>query len=247
MADKEYHRKWREEHREQVLEASRRHEAKRREKRLAENKIRRLNDPKFREAERLAQLKYRQTHPDRVVVSQKKFDENRKEARRQDYVEHREERKAAGKAYYAANIEKESLRSKLKSERRKAAGVCHNCNNPQAFGSISCENHWFGARATQRLGLGKNAIARGQALKQILVDQDYRCAYTGRPLICGSNASIEHKMPVSKRPDLKSDLNNIEWLDVTVNRMKTDMTREEFLETCALIAERAGIVKRIKT
>ena len=35
------------------------------------------------------------------------------------------------------------------------------------------------------------------------------------------------------------------WLDMQVNRMKTDMTRDEFIELCALIAERAGIVKRL--
>lgn len=114
------------------------------------------------------------------------------------------------------------------------------------FGGHTCEVHWFAARATQRLGLGPKTIERGQALKAILESQGRKCAYTGRDLVCGVNASVEHKIPQSRRPDLKADLGNIEWLDLRVNRMKTDMTHDEFVEECALIAERAGLVKRCK-
>ncbi len=147
---------------------------------------------------------------------------------------------------YATMRDKESIRSRLKSEKRKAKGLCHNCSKPQAFGSVSCEEHWFAQRATQRLGLGPKVIERGRSLKAILVSQDFKCAYTGRPLACGENASVEHKVPQSRRPDLKAELSNIEWLDLRVNRMKTDMTREEFIDECVLIAERAGRVKRIE-
>jgi hypothetical protein len=157
-----------------------------------------------------------------------------------------EERRRYQRARYAKNRKAESIRGREKSMRRKARGLCHNCSSPQAFNSVSCEKHWFAARATQRLGLGPDVIGRGQALKAILEAQDYRCAYTGIPLVCGVNASVEHKIPTSKRPDLKGDLSNIEWLDVTVNRMKTDMTHDEFLGMCALIAERAGLVERNK-
>jgi hypothetical protein len=188
---------------------------------------------------------WREANRDKVRGYSRAY-EDRNPKRQTATEEKRAKANEANRSKYAKNLDKQRERSRVKGAARVTAGVCRSCNKPPAFGCQVCEDHWFAARATQRLGLGTNTLERGRALKSILESQGYRCAYTGKDLVCGVNASIEHKVPVSKRPDLKSDLNNIEWLDVTVNRMKTDMTREEFIETCALIAERAGIVKRLK-
>jgi hypothetical protein len=58
------------------------------------------------------------------------------------------------------------------------------------------------------------------------------------------NASVDHVFLVSQKPELLGSLDNVEWVDFQVNRMKTDMTHKEFPETCLQIVEHTGIGKR---
>jgi len=248
MADAEYHRKWREANREKVREASRKHEAKRKERRAEEIKERRLNDPEFRERERARRERFKLAHPDRVLESGRKNEARpeRKIYKQNLHKEHKDADNARVRENYYNNIEHEHERSKEKAQRYLASGWCHNCKTPRMPNSnTECEKHWFSARAMQRLGRGGDVIARGQELKKILEKQEYRCAYTGRLLVPGINASVDHIRPQSKHPDLANSISNIQWVDININHMKTDMDHEEFLETCALIAERAGLVKRV--
>jgi len=73
-------------------------------------------------------------------------------------------------------------------------------------------------------------------LKQLLEDQHHVCPYTGYELVVGQNASVDHKVPRSRGGSL--DLSNLQWVDAHINRVKTDMTHEEFLDLCHLIAAR---------
>lgn len=61
-----------------------------------------------------------------------------------------------------------------------------------------------------------------------LLDNPY-CPYTGDLLILGKNAEIEHILPISRFPNLKNELSNLEWVSGTANRLKSCLTKEEFL------------------
>lgn len=89
--------------------------------------------------------------------------------------------------------------------------------------------------ARDNLGSSKFAMD----IKAILDHQEYRCPYTGDLLILGDNASLDHKLPQSRYPELKSDLNNVQWVTKGINIMKWNHTHEEFIE---MIHKIAGVV-----
>lgn len=180
---------------------------------------------------------WREKNKERVRGYSRKHDELHPR-RHTDTEEKRLRANAQVRKHYAENLESARERNRIKGAARVAAGVCRSCVKPPAFGSQVCEDHWFAHRATQRLGLGGNTRERGQALKSILAAQNYRCPYTGRKLVPGINASVDHIKPGSKHPELRGDLSNIQWVDDVVNRMKQDLSHDEFLELCSLITKR---------
>jgi 5-methylcytosine-specific restriction endonuclease McrA len=90
-----------------------------------------------------------------------------------------------------------------------------------------CEPCYFKKTSTDCLKTAKHAEVIGQKLK----DQNYRCAYTGEEIILGLNDSLDHILPISKFPELRSDPANVEWVTRKVNCMKWDSTRDEFIAT----------------
>jgi hypothetical protein len=99
-----------------------------------------------------------------------------------------------------------------------------------------CRKHWFIAVAKNRLGSA--TVDDGAFLDRLLQDQGGRCPYTGVVLIPGVNCSLDHKMPTSRFPELQHDRDNVQWVEMTVNRIKGAMTPEEFVEMCSLVANR---------
>jgi hypothetical protein len=61
-----------------------------------------------------------------------------------------------------------------------------------------------------------------EALKQLLIDQDYKCPYSGATLIIGVNTSIDHIVPKSRGGT--NDMSNLQWVDLYINKMKLDKT-----------------------
>jgi len=61
------------------------------------------------------------------------------------------------------------------------------------------------------------------------------CPYTGIKLIPGVNIALDHKMPVSRQPELMFSIRNLQWVSKTYNRAKHDMTDQEFYDFCQLI------------
>ena len=54
-------------------------------------------------------------------------------------------------------------------------------------------------------------------------------------MILGTNATLDHILPASRYPDLRSDPSNVEWVADWVNSMKQDATPDEFRERMHLI------------
>ncbi len=115
-------------------------------------------------------------------------------------------------------------------------GFCYSCKNLPVAGTESyCKKHWL-AQAAWRAGLrGAN---QWEVISDLLESQGGRCPYTGRVLVIGVNASIDHKKPRSLFPELVGDIKNLEWIDLEVNRAKRAMEKRDFIAVCKLIAER---------
>jgi hypothetical protein len=97
-----------------------------------------------------------------------------------------------------------------------------------------CEVHYLQNRAEFALG----STAHAPAIKQKLVDQGFRCYYTGVPLVLGVNDSLDHVLSSVKHPDLRGSLANVVWCTREINVMKNGMDADEFVAMCRLIANR---------
>lgn len=129
-------------------------------------------------------------------------------------------------------------RDKDREDRRIAnakiaeAGLCQRCRVDKASIGVFCEECWYKGRAQGSLG----SSARWQELKALLIAQGFRCAYSGKLLILGPDATIDHKIPRSRGGT--NDIWNLHWVSRRVNTMKTDFTHEEFIRACEIIAKR---------
>ena len=63
---------------------------------------------------------------------------------------------------------------------------------------------------------------------------------TGRELIPGENISPDHILPRAKFPELADDIDNIHLVDYYVNRAKSDLLVEDFVEMCREVVEYHG-------
>jgi len=71
---------------------------------------------------------------------------------------------------------------------------------------------------------------------QLLEWQGYRCALTGRPLT-PDTASLDHFVPVRNGGEHR--IENVQVLHKDVNRAKSTMTNEEFVQLCREVVEYA--------
>ena len=123
--------------------------------------------------------------------------------------------------------------------KNRSKGLCYSCSSPPVAGTASwCEKHWL-IQLSWRSGL--RGRGSGGRLKALLVGQRYRCPYTGRKLVIGKNASIDHINPRSKFPGLIGKITNLEWVDQDVNRAKRAMSRAEFISICREVARMADL------
>jgi hypothetical protein len=99
---------------------------------------------------------------------------------------------------------------------------CHECFLKMIAG------YTLGSRKYWRILLGK------------LDRCNWRCPYTGERLVLGKNLSFDHMDPVCRFPERRHDPDNIEPVSLTVNMMKRELTKQEFLELIAKIAQHQG-------
>lgn len=151
-----------------------------------------------------------------------------------------------GNARQKANETYEEFRNRINGYRRKIMAnyveghkeskTCSACTRPVVHGIKSwCEYHWFQQAAWRNHFRSKGD---GEKSKALLEKQNYECAYTGKKLVLGVNASLDHKNPRSRFPDQRHLWENVEWVDIDVNRAKRSLTKEEFLDLCRLVAHR---------
>src|SRR5208283_3738293 len=76
----------------------------------------------------------------------------------------------------------------------------------------------------------------GKSLIEKLETQNYKCALSDIQLVPGVNASIDHICPVSKGGT--SELDNLQWVLLPLNRGKGNLTADEFVELCRAVARK---------
>lgn len=121
-------------------------------------------------------------------------------------------------------------------QRRKAnqtKGLCVQCRseNDTECGKY-CSVCSFKTSARRWL----NDSNKWTELRDLLIFQDGKCAYTDVKLSIGGNASIDHKMPRSKGG--AASIENLQWIDWKINRMKTDIPHDEFVSICDYISKK---------
>ena len=74
----------------------------------------------------------------------------------------------------------------------------------------------------------------------ILERQNWTCPYTGDKIILGVNDSVDHILPISKYPESKYDIDNIQWTTRVINIMKSNLLDCEFLAAIEKVAKHLG-------
>lgn len=113
---------------------------------------------------------------------------------------------------------------------RRAAGTCASCSDPVLGTSSLCARHWLAHIAR------KHRFPDSNIMWDKLVKQDFRCYYTGIPLVPGNNCSVDHKVPKSRGGSNAAD--NLVWVDRFTNSFKSVFTDTEFIERCKAVASR---------
>ncbi len=123
-------------------------------------------------------------------------------------------------------VDRESKRARYGE--RVRARRCIIDDRPAVAG-VFCLDCWFKMISYERLG----SRAHWRAIRALWERQQRRCAYSGEPLIPGFNASLDHRIPVSRGGS--NELSNLQWVTVAANRMKSNMTEEEFFFRCQAV------------
>ncbi len=113
-------------------------------------------------------------------------------------------------------------------KKQELNGLCIFCKTKSLKHSKMCERHFLMSIATSTL---KNRKLADELLLLFNL-QNGKCYLTGRKLIFGLNAGIDHIIPRSKNKNLISDIRNIRWVDKKVNEIKRDLTDKEFVKLC---------------
>ncbi len=119
--------------------------------------------------------------------------------------------------------EKAAARAAKQRADRRAAGLCTYCGKMAALdGNHRCETCYFKVVSQTHFG----SVGDAGALKALFYGQKERCAYSGRLLVLGRNAELDHREPIAAGGT--HDLANVHWVDHDVNQMKHGLTEEAF-------------------
>lgn len=135
----------------------------------------------------------------------------------------------SGRSLCESCVDKRKVRYNAKIE----AGLCSvlHCLSEPTAGQL-CEEHWYQMiSVTHKLG-GKKAVPM---LRRLWDEQRGICALSGETLVKGGNASLDHIKATARGGT--NDESNLQWATLRANRMKSDMSVEEFRETCRRIAD----------
>jgi hypothetical protein len=107
------------------------------------------------------------------------------------------------------------------------------CNSLKLEHSKLCEKCYLKQKSVQQLG----SVHYWSALKELLVNQNYICPYTGNVLVLGLNTSLDHIVSKKLDKDKANDITNVQWVDFQVNMAKSHLTHQQFIDFCKQITD----------
>jgi len=127
---------------------------------------------------------------------------------------------------------------KTVSQRRRSRvsnGLCRICAEQSLLNKGFCEFHYVTDISSHSLGkCDKETVLI--LLKRF--KENPFCPYTGEKLVLGINAHLDHTKSQKNHPELKGDIDNVEWISEQANLSKNGFNKEEFIQFCKLIASR---------
>lgn len=124
-------------------------------------------------------------------------------------------------------LKKIEIKRKLKEQKRKENKECISCKKKETeLFSFRCEICYLKTIACANL---KNTSLWVELLS-LFKKQNGKCVLSGRTLKFANNASVDHIIPLSKGGT--HVIENLRWIDLTVNVMRSNMTDEELLTFC---------------
>ena len=113
---------------------------------------------------------------------------------------------------------------------KRVAGKCRHCSK-QAM-EKRCKSCW-----TKDLLRKHNIdVNLWELFWKKLEDQNFKCFYTGIPIVPEINASLDHVIPKAKGGT--NDFDNLVWCDRKINSFKNDNDYESLINICLLILDR---------
>ncbi len=112
-------------------------------------------------------------------------------------------------------------------------GFCRFCSNEKLENQKTCTTCYLKVMSKNNL----NDRSLHVQLYNKLIEQDFKCYITGRELVLGLNASLDHVIPRSKDKELSKKIDNLKWCDKSVNFVKRDLTIDEFISLCRDVIE----------
>lgn len=108
------------------------------------------------------------------------------------------------------------------------------CNHPPIGKHKFCLKHWCKAVRTADFRVkDKYTVLE---LVELWSKQDGKCAITGLPIVAGDTAELDHIVPLASGGSGK--IHNVHWLHFSVNKMKWDMSMDEFKQILAELLPR---------
>lgn len=125
-------------------------------------------------------------------------------------------------------MKKQTIYNNNWSVKQNNLGFCRFCKNKKMINQKTCTICYLKVMAKNNL----NDRSLHEKLYEKLVEQDFKCYMTGRELVLGLNASVDHVIPRSKNEELSKKIENIKWCDKRVNFVKRELTLDEFINLC---------------
>lgn len=124
-----------------------------------------------------------------------------------------------------------------KAQRRyldRDPNACLECRKSDLITSLLCEFCWLKEVSRRFL----KTRSKGSELKDLMVQQGYRCALSGVPIRFGLNASIDHILPKSLGG--QDTLDNYRWVHTRVNQLRGNLTDAELYDLCYRVVNSLG-------
>lgn len=125
-------------------------------------------------------------------------------------------------------VHRHSATAKKHKRLRAAKGLCIDCGKAQSLTKTRC------LKCTIRLVASSHLGSRTR-WKELARRFRGKCRYSGKRIMIGHNAEIDHTLPSSLWPHLKGDISNLQWVHSDINTMKGKLTPRQFFRLCAEI------------